>query len=315
METEAADRRARPALSAAAGHDGSSWSAARPWRPCIRDTSPSLDRPPPAREQIHLTPGPTRLPRIRRTAPAVLPGNRLIAALDDRTRALVAPDLEPVPLARGAVLFHPGDDVAQVHFPLGSAVISLLAVLADGRAAEVATIGREGAVGGIVSGGHKPAFCRAVVQIAGQALRLPAARLQAAKDGAPAMRDLFARYADCLLAQVQQSVVCNAAHALEARLCRWLLATLDRVGGPDIPLTQDALAEMLGSQRSTVTPVAGELRRRGLIAYRRGEVRVLDRAGLEAASCECHAAVRRHFDSLLPGLYPGSTARDGAGAP
>jgi CRP-like cAMP-binding protein len=128
------------------------------------------------------------------------------------------------------------------------------------------------------------------------------------------MRDLFARYADCLLAQVQQSVVCNAAHPLEARLCRWLLATQDRVGGPDIPLTQDALAEMLGSQRTTVTPVAGTLRRRGLIAYRRGEVRVLDRAGLEAASCECHAAVRRHFDSVLPGLYPAGTARDGGSA-
>jgi CRP-like cAMP-binding protein len=201
-------------------------------------------------------------------------------------------------------LFHPGDDVELIHFPAGATVVSLVSVLADGRGAEAATIGREGAVGGIVSGGKMPAFARAAVQIGGPALRLPAARLEAAKASSPVIRDVFARYADCLVAQLQQSVVCNAIHPLEARLGRWLLTTQDRVGAGELPLTHDAMAEMLGARRSTVTPVAGALAQRGLIAYRRGRVRVLDRAGLEAAACECHGAVRRHFERVAPGLYP-----------
>ena len=239
--------------------------------------------------------------------------NRLLAGLAAPDRAALAPHLEAVSLSRGEVLFHPGDEVEQIHFPCGSTVVSLVTVLADGRAAEAATIGREGAVGGIVSGGSKPAFCRAAAQIAGPALRLEAARLETAKGASAALRDRFARYADCLVAQLQQSVVCNAVHPLEARLCRWLLTTQDRVGDADLPLTQDALAEMLGTRRSTVTPVAGELQRRGLIAYRRGRVRVLDRAGLQRAACECHAALRRHFDRVAPGLHPAGPTRTAIG--
>ena len=155
------------------------------------------------------------------------------------------------------VLFHPGDDIEVVHFPCAATVVSLVAVLRDGRGAEAATIGREGAVGGIVSGGRKPAFCRATVQIAGPALRLEAAQLEGVKSRSASLRDGFARYADCLLAQLQQSVVCNAVHPLEARLARWLLTTHDRVGDAELRLTQDAMAEMLGARRTTVSPVAG----------------------------------------------------------
>lgn len=230
--------------------------------------------------------------------------NRLLAAIEPAGRALLSPHLEPVWLRAGQVLFHPGDEVETVHFPHRRTVTSLVAVLADGRAAETATIGREGAVGGIVSGGAKPAFCRAVVQIGGPALRPPAARLEAAKLRSAGLRDLFARYADALVAQVMQSVACNAVHPLEARLCRWLLTTQDRAGSAELTLTQESLAEMLGVRRTTVTPVAGALQRRGLIRYRRGRIEVVDRSGLERAACECHAAVRRHFDCVAPGLYP-----------
>ncbi len=171
--------------------------------------------------------------------------------MDKRDAAALAPFLKPVALPVGQVLFHPGDEVDLVHFPCGGTVISLVAVLRDGRGAEAATIGREGAVGGIISGGRKPAFCRAAVQTAGSALRLETPHLEEAKAASPALRDLFSRYADCLLAQLQQSVVCNAVHPLEARLSRWLLTTHDRVGNAEMALTQDAMAEMLGAGRTT----------------------------------------------------------------
>ena len=230
--------------------------------------------------------------------------NRLLASLTQADSATLAPYLRPVMLRAEEVLFHPGDEIDVVHFPCGAAVVSLVSVLQDGRGAEAATIGREGAVGGIVSGGRKPAFCRASVQIAGPALRLESAHLEEAKSRSLALRDSFSRYADCLLAQLQQSVVCNAVHPLEARLARWLLTTHDRVGDAELRLTQDAMAEMLGARRTTVSPVAGALQRRGLIMYRHGRVRVLNRAGLRAAACECHAAVWRHFQAVAPGLYP-----------
>ncbi len=242
---------------------------------------------------------------MRTPLPAVPPEpNRLLGSLGRAEHALLASHLRPVMLRANEVLFHPGDEIDVVHFPCAATVVSLVSVLHDGRGAEAATIGREGAVGGIVSGGRKPAFCRAAVQIPGPALRLEAALLDEAKAASAPLRDSFARYADCLLAQLQQSVVCNAVHPLEARLARWLLTTHDRVGDAELRLTQDAMAEMLGARRTTVSPVAGALQRRGLIMYRHGRVRVLNRAGLKATACECHATVSRHFEAVAPGLYP-----------
>ena len=231
-------------------------------------------------------------------------GNRLLASLRPADRALLEPHLDPVALTKGRVLFAPGQDVRTTHFPSVSAMVSLVVAMKDGRAAEAATIGREGAVGGIVSAGHKPAFARAEVVLPGPALSLDTARLEEAKERSPALRDLFVRYADALLAQIVQSVACNALHPLHARCCRWLLTTQDRAGGPDIPLTQEALAEMLGVQRTTVSTVAGALRDRGLIRYGRGQVTILDRPRLEAAACECYGAVRSHFERVLPEVKP-----------
>lgn len=226
--------------------------------------------------------------------------NRLLAALAPREFAVLEPHLQPVTLARGRVLFEPGDDVHTTYFPCHRSMVSLLIVTSDGREVEAATIGREGAVGGIVSEGHKPAFGRAVVQIAGAALCISTSHLEAAKMGSPRFADLFSRYADALLAQIMQSVACNVLHKAEERCCRWLLATHDRAGDNIIHLTQESLAEMLGLQRTTVTAVTTSLQARGLIRSHRGRVEVIDRPGLERAACECYAAVEAHFARLLP---------------
>ena len=241
----------------------------------------------------------TETGRAGRTA-----GNRLLGALSGGDYAMLAPHLEPVDLQRGQVLFEPGDDVVTTYFPGRRTVASLLIVTRDGREVEAATIGREGAVGGIVSEGHKPAFGRAVVQVAGPALCISTSHLEAAKTGSPRFGDLFSRYADALLAQMMQSVACNALHTVEARCCRWLLATHDRAGEEIIHLTQESLAEMLGVQRTTVSAVTAALQARGLIRTRRGRVEIIDRKGLERAACECYAAIEHHFHTLLPEVEP-----------
>lgn len=229
-----------------------------------------------------------------------LAGNRLLQALAPEDRRFVEPFLELVHLGRGEVLVEPGDDVVQTYFPIPGAMISLVVELSSGQTVEAATVGREGALGGIVSAGHKPAFARAVVQVAGAALRLETDRLEEAKERSPRLRDLFARYADALLAQVLQSVACNALHPIEARCSRWLLSTQDRVGGDEIVLTQEFLADMLGVHRTTVNGVASALQEQGLIRYSRGRIAILDRPRLKQLSCECYSAVERHFARVLP---------------
>jgi CRP-like cAMP-binding protein len=246
----------------------------------------------------------TRVRDTRFDVKASLEGNLLIGALRESDRLALSAWLTPVLLTAGRTLIHPGDDVEHAYFPCGEAMVALLVLAADGDVVEAATVGREGAIGGIVSLGHKPAFAQSTVQIGGHALRISSERLEMVKGESPTLRDALARYADCLLAQVLQSVACNALHTTEARFCRWLLTAQDRVGSEEVPLTQEFLAEMLGVQRTTVTGVATALQNRGLINYRRGRIRVLDRGGLESAACGCYEAVRAHFDRVLPGTYP-----------
>lgn len=210
------------------------------------------------------------------------------------------PHAQVVELSHREVLFEPEEDVVLTHFPVTGTMTALVVVLEDGRTAKAATIGHEGAIGGIVSAGHKPAFARAVTEIAGPALRIETARLEHAKDRSRAVRDLFSRYADALLAQVLQSVTCNAVHSLPQRFARWLLMTQDRVGSPELPLTQEVIADMLGAHRATVIRVARTLQDANIIEYGRGRVTVLDRRALENASCECYEAVTRHFARVLP---------------
>jgi CRP-like cAMP-binding protein len=225
--------------------------------------------------------------------------NRLLGALGARDLDLLKPSLSVEALPHRQILFEPGDQVDTTFFPCHRTIVSLVILMSDGRAVEAATIGHEGAVGGIISSGHKPAFGRAIVQIPGAAYSIPTQRLEEAKQQSPRLGDLFARYSDMLAAQLMQSVACNALHSIEQRCARWLLATHDRAGSGILHLTQEALAEMLGVQRTSVTAVAQRLSSKGIIKYARGKVEILDRPALEADSCECYEAVEGHFKAVL----------------
>jgi len=225
--------------------------------------------------------------------------NRFLATLPHTDHALLAPHLHPVPLERGDLLHDAGDEIEHVYFP-HDGMISLVAVMQDGATVETATVGRGGAVGATAGLGSRCAFGRAVVQLPGWAERMPCARFHAIAQQNDAVRNLVVRYNDLLIMQIQQSVACNALHALEARLCRWLLQTHDCVESNAVPLTQEFLGQMLGVRRTTVTIAARLLQSAGMIRYRRGLVQVIDRAALEDAACECYALVRRQTDRIFP---------------
>ncbi|QUD89264.1 Crp/Fnr family transcriptional regulator [Phenylobacterium montanum] len=236
-----------------------------------------------------------RLPTICR--------NRLLETLDPDDLALLEPRFERVDLRAGAALFEPGQDVNHIYFLERPAVVAMVVDLSEGDSAEATMIGWEGAVGGVVSAGSKPAFARMVVQSSGPAVRLPIETLEQVKQESSSCRDHFSRYADCLLAQVMQTVACNTTHELDARLARWLLALNDRVGVPEMKLTQESAAQMLGVRRTYVTKVLGQLERLGAIHRQRGKVIVRSRQRLSDHACECYGELRRHFDQILPGVY------------
>ena len=225
-------------------------------------------------------------------------GNRLLATFSSDARALIEPFGTMVELETGDVLLNRGDEVKAAIFPIGPTMISLAVVLADGRMVEAALIGRRGAVGGIVSCGQAPAFARADVLVGGWAFRLPMEALENAKDRSPFVANLFCRFSDYLLALVMQSVACNAFHSITERTVRWLLHAQDRTGDR-IALTQQALADLLGVQRTTVNAVVQSLDQEGLISTGRGVVRVIDRAGLMRRSCECYQRLEDHFDAVI----------------
>lgn len=231
-------------------------------------------------------------------------GNNLLRALRPADAAILDPFLEPWIGTRGQVIYEPGDSVRTVYFPCGPSMISYLVVLSSGLSVETALIGREGAVGGIVSNGRLPAFARAEVQFGGPFLRMEIADLDDAKQRSATLENLFARYADCLTAQVFQSVACNAAHSIEQRTAKWLVAAIDRTGGPNIPLTQEQLAMMLGVGRSYISRVLRSLKQRRIIGIKRGALEILDIGGLRTMACECNESVREHFDEVLSGVYP-----------
>jgi len=222
--------------------------------------------------------------------------NRLLASLPRETYRQLAPGLAPVALVFGAVLHEPGAPIREVYFPDRS-VVSLLTVV-DGRSAlEVGLVGHEGMVGIPLALGIGVSPVRALVQGAGSALRMSAAHLRTSLRASPALQRGLHRYAAALMAQITQTAACNRFHRVEARLARWLLMTRDRVGAAQFHLTQEFLAHMLGVRRVGVTGAASALQRRGLIGYRRGDIRILEHAGLEAAACGCYALVRQRPDA------------------
>jgi hypothetical protein len=231
-------------------------------------------------------------------------GNNLLRALRGSDWDFFKPMLEEWSAPTGTLLHAPGDTVRFAYFPRWASLISYLIVLNDGRAIETALVGREGAIGGIVSQGRLPAFSRAEVQHGGDFFRVDLQRLEDAKTRSPTLRYLFARYADCLMAQVFQSVGCNAAHSIEQRTAKWLIAAVERIGASNVALKQEQLAAMLGVGRSYLSRVIHDLRNRGVIATGRGRITVCDLARLRVLACECNTAVARHFDEVLKGVYP-----------
>lgn len=224
--------------------------------------------------------------------PKSVPANSLLAALPRESYRDLLARLVPVTLVFGDVLYEPGTRIRDVYFPGGS-VVSLLTIVDGHSALEVGLVGCEGMVGIALALGIAVSPVRALVQGAGGAMRLSAAGFRRAFDASPPLQRGLHRYAHALMAQITQTAACNRFHGVEARLARWLLMTRDRVGSGQFRLTHEFLAHMLGVRRVGVTEAASTLQRRGLIEYRRGDIHIVDPAGLEAASCACYELVRQ----------------------
>jgi DNA-binding transcriptional regulator YhcF (GntR family) len=240
------------------------------------------------------------------------PHNNLLRRLNGADYALIADQLDHGRLDEDLLLYNPGDDVEVVHFPCGPSLVSYLVSSEDGRDVEATLVGREGAVGGIVSQGYLPAYSRIVVKFGGPFSRLPIGKLEMAKLQSASLRDVFARYADCLLAQIFQSTACNAIHSIEQRTAKWIISAMDRTGHELVPLTHEQLAGMLGVGRSYASRVIQTFKTDGVLETRRGAILVRNRAALDAKSCQCNESVKTHFEEVLRGVYP--TEEAGAAA-
>jgi CRP-like cAMP-binding protein len=239
----------------------------------------------------------------------VVPKNRLLNAFEDESRARVDSYLERVEFKLGDVVCEAGGVLNHAYFP-DSAVLSLLTVLESGVAIETANIGREGAFGLFAAMYSRASFNRCLVQLRGGLLRVPIGVLKSEFERSAHIRNLFVSYSETLLAQIQQTVACNAMHTTKQRVCRWLLMMHDRADSADLAYTHEFLAEVLGVNRKSVTLAALELLKAGFIDYHRGKMQVLDRPGLEKASCECYAIVKKRFDDFLnppPYAFQGGT--------
>lgn len=232
-------------------------------------------------------------------------GNRLLSTFSPEARELIESHGTMVELKAGDSALTRGEQVNSSLFPIGPTLISLEIELSGGRTAEAAMIGMRGAVGGIVSCGKAPAYSRALVLVGGWAFKVPMQALEEAKNKSPFIANLFCRYSDYLLAQAMQSVACNAYHSIPERAARWLLHAQDRTGDR-IELTQQALAGLLGVQRTTVNAVVQSLEQDGVISTGRGVINVRDREGLKRRSCECYERLEDHFAAII-----GSDGRGG----
>ena len=233
------------------------------------------------------------------------PYNNLLRRLNADDYALVAPYLAFEVAAANELLYSPGDDVSVVHFPCGPSLATFLVANEDGRDVETIMVGREGAVGGIVSQGFLPAYTRINVKFGGPFVRLPVARLDAAKIESRSLRNIFSRYADCMLAQMFQSTACNAIHSIEQRTAKWIISAIERTDSTDtVPLTHEQLATLLGVGRSYVSRVIQSFKAEGILATRRGAILVRDHERLASRSCLCNEQVKGHFEEVLRGVYP-----------
>jgi CRP-like cAMP-binding protein len=232
-------------------------------------------------------------------SPRTADRNRLLRSLHASDYATLAPHLEQVTLARGDVLAERGDHIQYAYFPQ-RCVLSLVTPLSDGAIVESATVGHEGVVGLSTFLADGVAFERAIAQVPGLAVRVRADVLKTLATERGTVRGPLLRYTQALLRQTAQSVACLQHHPIDERCARWLLQTHDRIGEDSFSLTHEFLAAMLGVRRAGVTVALGSLQSAQLITYQRGRVAIIDRAGLEAAACECYRVITREYNRLLP---------------
>jgi CRP-like cAMP-binding protein len=230
--------------------------------------------------------------------------NRLLALLAPQDLELFASQLRLVDMAHGQVLAEQHQLIERVYFPHGG-IVSYVVEMSDGHMIETAMIGRDGVMGAIQVLDEKVSPNKIVVQVAGAASVIDADDMRQAVAASTSLRVMLAKHEQFFIAQVQQSVGCNAIHMVEARMCRWLLRMHDLVG-PDLPLTQEFMAQMMGVRRTSVSLVAGELQEQGLITYRRGHVRIISANKLREAACECYEAVNVHYEKIFQTMPPAS---------
>jgi CRP-like cAMP-binding protein len=235
------------------------------------------------------------VPKTTKSSP---PRNKILAALPRKEYQRLLPRLTPVSLSLGETLYEMEGSIRHVYFP-DSSVVSLVTHMEEGTSVEVGLIGGEGMVGLSVVMGDDVSQNHAVVQIADGAMRMTTAALRAELRHGGKLQSLLLRYSLILLKQVSQTAACNRNHNMGERLARWLLLCQDRVGGSELRLTQEFLAQMLGTRRSRVSEAAIILQHAGLIRYSRGIITILDREGLEEFVCECYRAVKAEVDRLF----------------
>src|SRR5438445_3358251 len=229
--------------------------------------------------------------------------NHLLAALSQAERERLSPHLRLLPLPLGKVLYESGKVLRHVYFPTDS-IVSLLYVLADGASAEISVVSNEGLIGSALFMGGETTPSRAIVQSAGHAYQLIGQQIKEEFHRNGELQILMLRYTQALITQMTQTAVCNRHHSVDQQLCRWLLLSIDRLALPEIEMTQELIANMLGVRREGVTEAAGKLQKAGVISYRRGHITVLDRPRLEKMSCECYEVVRRETSRLLSVAIP-----------
>lgn len=229
-------------------------------------------------------------------------GSELLGMLDEDDRAAITLHLEEVRLKTGHIIHEPGTLVQHAYFPRYDALVAYLIPMADGETVELVMTGREGVVGGIVSEGDLPAYSRCCVHHGGDFLRIPLTALEQLKTKSPRINGLFARYADYLVAQLFQSIACNARHSVEQRTARWLCTAVSRTGQLEVMLTQAQLGGFLGVGRPYVTRIVARLKQQGIVETRRGAIVVMKPSKLHALSCECGGLIADHYNQLMRGL-------------
>jgi CRP-like cAMP-binding protein len=223
------------------------------------------------------------------------PKNSLLQCIPKSEYQAIRLHLEEIEGRSGQVLYHPGDVVEHIYFPCGGTLISFVVAVEEDRNVDALLVGREGAVGGVISRGFLPTYSGIAVKIGGQLVRLSCRRLDNALRQSSSLRQIFTRYADGLLAQMLQSTACNAAHSIEQRAAKWIVSAIERAGTEHVPLTHEQLAGLLGIGRSYASRVIQHFKADGILQTGRGMLSVRDVSALQRRSCKCDFWVQRHF--------------------